>query len=259
MPHAIRPAAYFAVHAHDPAAPGRCSGLLPHAARCRAAGAVALAVMLGVLPAGCAESASPAADDVARLDQPVGVTPLTSTSSARPETPMPDLAAAVAALIRSTGLQPVLIRTAKDDPSVAAAVAYRPEDGGTPVECALMVFATDGDDATTVETSTELVGCSADAPVDGLAEAVELDVQATRIGLFQQHTRSNDRFELARRADGRWVVASATFTFPEYDADTDEMRVFTESVAYPAGARKIPVSDYRRALIAPDLERHEIQ
>ncbi|MCM2336690.1 MAG: hypothetical protein NDI66_07900 [Pseudomonas sp.] len=172
---------------------------------------------------------------------------------------MPDLAAAVAALIRSTGRQPVVIRTAKDDPSVAAAVAYRTEDGGTPVECALMVFATDGDDVTTVETSTELVGCSADAPVDGLAEAIELDVGAERIGLLQQHARSNDRFELARRDDGRWLVASATFTFPEYDADTDEMRVFTESVAYPAGARKIPVSDYRRALIASDLERHEIQ
>ena len=172
---------------------------------------------------------------------------------------MPDLAAAVAALITSTGRQPVVVRTAKDDPSVAAAVAYRPEAGGNPVECALMVFASDGGDVTTVETSTELVGCSADAPVDGLAEAIELDVRAERIGLFHQHTRSNDRFELARRADGRWVVASATFTFPEYDADTDEMRVFTESVAYPAGARKILVSDYRRELIAPDLQRKEVE
>lgn len=259
MPHASRPAVYFAVHSHDPVAPARRSASPTHAARCRAAGAVALALMLGVLPAGCAESASTAADDVARLDQPVGVTPPPPTSSVRTQAPMPDLAAPVAALITSTGRQPVVIRTAKDDPSVAAAVAYRPEAGGAPAECTLMVFAGDASNVRAVETSTELVGCSADAPVNGLAEAVELEVQATRIGLFQQHTRSNDRFELARRADGRWVVASATFTFPEYDADTDEMRVFTESVAYPADARKILVSDYRRELIASDLERNEVQ
>ena len=221
---------------------------------------VVSALVATALLVGCAESAPApaAAGESAATVQPLSAA---APAPAAPgsESSMSDMADAASRRMASTGLEPVMVRVAADDPAVAAAVGYRPGGPDAPPECALMVFAANGGTLATVETNAQLVDCSAHPTAEGMAEAIELDVQAQRIALFYQGDKRNARFEFVRRADGRWAVAAARFTSPEYDADADEMRVFTDSVAYAADGRQVLVSDYRYAVIEPDLQRKEVE
>lgn len=232
-----------------------------HAVACSGLRTAAFALTFGIALAGCAESApATAATEVSSPPvQLLEAAPSSAAPRAKPETSMRDLAAAAAERVGSVGLQPVAVSIAMDDPSVAAAVGYRPATGDASAQCTLMVFAAQDGTVTTVETSAELLDCSAHPTAAGMAAAIELDVQAQRIALFHQGDKRNARFEFARRADGRWVLAAARFTHPEYDLDADEMRVFSDSVAYPADAREVLVSDYRYALVEPDLQRREVE
>lgn len=227
----------------------------------RSARASVLAALVATaLLIGCADSApAPAAagESAAAVQSLSAAAPAPAAPGS--ESSMSDMTNAASSRMASTGLEPVVVRVAANDPSVAAAVGYRPGGPDAPPECALMVFAANGGALATVETSAQLIDCSAHPTAEGMAEAIELDVQAQRIALFYQGDKRNARFEFVRRADGRWIVVAARFTSPEYDADADEMRVFTDSVAYAAEGKQVLVSDYRYAVIEPDLQRKEVE
>lgn len=147
----------------------------------------------------------------------------------------------------------VTIASSAGGPQVAIAVTFKRGDGKESARCPVVIYEARGGRVIEAASSEVLLSCTLETSASQAGKKIDVDVDRAGASVRQQSAKSNAQFKLARDGSGTWRVVDAEFNTPQYDPDSDAMRVLTERAVYQAGEYGPAVEDYSYEKLKQDL------
>lgn len=145
-----------------------------------------------------------------------------------------------------------------DRPEIAVIATFKPRDQSRPAQCPIAIYEYRSGQAVEVASSDGLLSCELEESAEQARRPLEIAIGSEFVSISQQFAKKNSRFKLDRDASSVWRVVEAEFNFPQYDVDTDEMRLINERAAYKAPTDGVLLSDYSYGKIKPALDREYV-
>lgn len=146
----------------------------------------------------------------------------------------------------------------KDRPAIAVVATFKPRDQSQPAQCPIAIYEYRNGQAVEAASSDALLSCELEDSAEQARRPLEIVIGRELVSVAQQFAKKNSRFKIDQDASGVWHVVEAEFNYPQYDVETDEMRVISERAAYPAPADGVLLSDYSYGKIKSVLVREYV-
>lgn len=147
----------------------------------------------------------------------------------------------------------------KDRPEIAVVATFNPRDQSQSAQCPIAIYEYRNGQAVEAASSDALLSCELEDSAEQARRPLKIVIGREFVSVAQQFAKKNSSFKIDQDASGVWRVVEAEFNYPQYDVETDEMRVISERAAYPSPADGVLLSDYSYGKIKPVLVRAYVE